>query len=226
MKKIYCLIAITGFLMVCMSQFALCQDLDGKWFKMTFSGKGSSLENDNAVGAKKASGKVVNYIQFVYNTAWSTACPGQFYPFYEIHVWYNLGMGWDYDVWQGKSDIGYYPSDNTFGFYGSPYRSKTFLDKQFVWWAGYWNWLPLQDRTAWADAAIVIDIKRKDGSITTATLNGINCVAEFDATDGSYAMGSCTLKGKLIQPEDLPEGLPQTGAGPLFTDVDPCSPIQ
>ena len=42
MKKLYCLIAIIGLSMIFTAPLAFGQDLDGKWFQVTFSAKGYS----------------------------------------------------------------------------------------------------------------------------------------------------------------------------------------
>lgn len=40
MKKLYCLVAIIGLFVISMAPLAFGQDLDGKWFQVTFSVKG------------------------------------------------------------------------------------------------------------------------------------------------------------------------------------------
>ncbi len=226
MKKLFCLITIIGLFIVFTAPLAFSQDLDRKWFKMTYSAKGYVEGEESAVGSK-ASAKLVSYIQFVYNTAWSTTCPAgytpQFYPFYEIHVWYHTTSGWDLSVWQGISTLA--GPKTTYGLYGSPYHETTFLDNQFVWWAGFWNWLAFiqeEGGMIWADATMIIDIKRKNGQIISATFNAVACSTEIEASVGNV-WGSCTLKGKLIKPESLPEGLDANGASPQFTNVDDCT---
>jgi hypothetical protein len=219
MKKLCCLIAVLGFIMIFTVPVAFCQDLDGLWFKTTVSGKGYVDDSANYAVGGKAAAKVVNYVQFVYNSAWSTACPGQFYPFYEIHLWYPVGSGWDYEIYQGYNTF----QSETYGLYGSPYYATIFLDKQFVMWAGYWNWLPFQGRDFWADATMVIDIKRSSGSIKSATFNSATCSSEF-LTPSGWAYGPCAIKGKLLQPEKLPAGLLAAGAGTQYTAGDTCAP--
>ena len=67
----------------------------------------------------------------------------------------------------------------------------------------------------------VLDIKRKDGVIKSATFKSYGCASEF-STGGGGASGSCTINGKLINPEKLPDGIPPAGAAPYFTAVDAC----
>ena len=79
------------------------------------------------------SGKTVNYFQFVYNDLWSTACPAgytpQFYPFYEIHLWYPVGGGWSSYV---SGDLVMLLTVVTVCSALRKMFEKTFLDRQFV----------------------------------------------------------------------------------------------
>ena len=112
---------------------AFSQDLDGIWFKVTYTAKGNIEGANEAIGQKQQA-KVVNYIQLVYNDVWSTRCPGDFSPFYEIHTWYPDGNVWDYDNGAMNKD-----DEACYGTHGCPYQGKTFLDKQFVFYAGSGN---------------------------------------------------------------------------------------
>jgi hypothetical protein len=229
MKNVFCLIAIIALCMIFTTSLAFGQDLGGKWFQVTYSAKGY-LGGDNYFSvADQVSVKTVNYLQFVYNDLWSTACPAgsnpQFYPFYEIHVWYPVGAGWDHYV----SDYVGPHADHCFGIL-CPYKEawvvseKTFLDKQFVT-IGHGDWLSFGvggvPESGGADAVTILDIKRKDGVIKSATFKSYGCASEFSTGDGG-ASGSCTIKGKLIKPEKLPDGIPPAGAAPYFTAVDAC----
>ena len=230
MKKLYCLIAIIGLSMIFTAPLALAQHLDGEWFQVTFSAKGYLAGNNYFAVGDQVSVKTVNYLQFVYNDLWSTACPAghtpQFYPFYEIHVWYPVGAGWEYYV----SDYVGPHADHCFGVL-CPYKEdwvvseKTFLDKQFVT-IGHGDWLRFGGggvpESGGADAVTILDIKRQGSSIKSATFKSYGCASEF-STGAGGASGSCTIKGKLIKPEKLPNDIPQAGAGPVYTTVDPCT---
>jgi hypothetical protein len=222
MKRLYCLIAIIGLCMIFTAPLAFCQDLGGKWFKTTFSAKGYQGGTNYFEVDDKDSLKTVNYIQFVYNDLWSTACPAgftpQFYPFYEIHVWYPVGTGWEYVV----SDQFGPGSERCFSIV-CPYKEgwvtaeKTFLDKQFVT-IGHGDRLVFGEGVV--DAVTILDIKRdKGGAIKNATFKSYGCAIEF-GEGGS--LGSCTITGKLIKPEKLPDGLNPEGVGLVFTTVDDC----
>ena len=224
MKKLYYLIAMMGVFMIFTVSLVSGQDLDRKWFTMTFSPKGYAVGDDFAVGGT-VSGKVVNYFQFVYNDLWSTACPAgytpQFYPFYEIHVWYPVGGGWEHalagNIGPGEACYGILCPDGEY--------AKTFLDRQLVT-IGHRDWLYFQGdgviAAGYATTTTVLDIKRKGSTIKSATLNSYGCASEFE-TGGGWALGSCTVKGKLIKPEQLPDGLNPAGAGLHFTAVDACA---
>jgi hypothetical protein len=222
MKKVYYLIAMIGVFMICTAPLVSGQDLDRKWFKMTFSTKGYMAGDDLAVEGK-VSGKVVNYFQFVYNNLWSTACPAgytpQFYPFYEIHVWYPVGGGWEHalagNIGPGEACYGILCPDGDY--------AKTFLDRQFVT-IGHGDRLHFYGEGGLGNGAAVttvLDIKRKGSAIKSATLNSYGCASEFNTGNGG-SLGLCTLKGKLIEPEQLPDGLNPAGAGLYFTVVDAC----
>ena len=142
-------------------------------------------------------------------------------------MWYPVGGGWDYYV----SDYVGPHADHCFGIL-CPYKEdwmvyeKTFLDKQFVT-IGHGDWLRFavggDPESGGADAVTILDIKRKNGVITSATLKSYGCASEFSTAEGG-ALGSCTINGKLIKPEKLPDGIPPEGVGPEFTTVDPCTP--
>jgi hypothetical protein len=231
MKKLYCLIAIIGLFIVFTAPLAHAQHLNGEWFQVTFSAKGYLAGNNYFAVGDQVSVKTVNYLQFVYNDLWSTACPAgytpQFYPFYEIHVWYPVGAGWEYYV---SDYVGPY-ADHCFGIL-CPYKEdwvvseKTFLDKQFVT-IGHGDWLRFGvggvPESGGADAVTILDIKRQGSSIKSATFKSYGCASEF-STGAGGALGSCTIKGKLIKPEKLPSGIPPAGVGPEFTTVDLCAP--
>lgn len=68
MKKFRAFIVGIGVIIVFSVSAAFCQDLDGLWFKTTVSGKGYLDDGSNYRVGGKASTKVVNYVQFVYNT--------------------------------------------------------------------------------------------------------------------------------------------------------------
>ena len=215
--------------MIFTTPLAHAQHLDGEWFQVTFSAKGYLAANNYGVGGP-VSVKTVNYLQFVYNNHWSTACPEgstpQFYPFYEIHLWYPAGAGWEYHV----SDYVGPQAEHCYGIL-CPRKEewvseKTFLDKQFVT-IGHGDWLSFGVGgvlEGCANATTILDIKRQGGAIKSATFKSYGCSSEF-AAGGSWALGSCTIKGKLIKPEKLPDGIP---AGrrrrPQFTTVDLCAP--
>lgn len=222
MKRLFCLIAIIGLFVFFTVHVAFTQDLGGQWFKTTFSVKGNQVGNNYFSFGDKASVKTVNYLQFVYNNLWSTACPAgstpQFYPFYEIHVWYPVGAGWGLAV---SEYIG--PGTEYCNGILCPYKEewvaseKTFHDKQFVT-IGHGGWLTFGE--GYADAVTVLDIKRDNGGvIKSATFKSYGCTSEFG--DG-WSLGSCTISGKLIKPETLPDGLDPAGIGPVFTTVDAC----
>ena len=226
MRKLYCLVAIIGLFMIFTAPLAFSQDslgLGGKWFQITFSAKGYSYPTpydpgNLAVGGAN-SGKVINYFQFVYNDLWSIACPAgstyQYYPFYEIHVWYPAGSGWGYEV---TGNIG--PGSNCYGMV-CPYYAKTYSDREFVT-IGHGDWLSFGAEgslEAGADAVTILDIKRGSArEIKSATLKSYGCASEFGAGGGA-SLGSCTIKGKLIKSEKLPSGIPAAGVGPQFTDA-------
>jgi hypothetical protein len=226
MKKLYCLIAIISLAMIFTATLAHAQHLDGEWFQVTFSAKGYLAANNYGAGGP-VSVKTVNYLQFVYNNHWSTACPEgstpQFYPFYEIHVWYPVHGGWEYHV----SDYVGPQAEHCFGIL-CPRKEewvseKTFLDKQFVT-IGHGDWLRFGVGGvlgSGADATTILDIKRQGGIIKSATFKGYGCSSEFETT-GGWSLGSCTIKGKLIKPEKLPDGIPPAGASPEFTTPDAC----
>ena len=163
------------------------------------------------------SGKTVNYYQFVYNDLWSTACPAgytpQFYPFYEIHLWYPVGGGWSSYIYGDFDAV-----DGCYGMlYGCPNFQKTFLDRQFV--ANghgndWWNFEGGDILEGWANGTTILDIKRQGSAIKSATLKSYGCTSEFATADSTWSLGSCTIKGKLIKPEKLPDGIPPAGAGP------------
>jgi hypothetical protein len=227
MKKLYCLIAIIGLSMIFTAPLALAQNLGGKWFQVTFSVKGYEGGSDYYSVSDQVSAKTVNYFQFVYNDLWSTACPAgytpQFYPFYEIHVWYPEGAGWNSYV---SDYVGPNAGDHCYGILCPRKEAwavpeKTFLDRQFVT-IGHGDWLAFGGGSileGWANAWTILDIKRDGvGAIKSATLKSFGCASEF-AGGG----GSCTIKGKLIKPEKLPSGIPAAGlGGPVFTTVDAC----
>ena len=229
MKNLYCLVTIIGLCMIFTAPLAFGQDLHGQWFQVTYSAKGYLSGNNYFSVADQVSVKTVNYLQFVYNDLWSTACPAgsdpQFYPFYEIHVWYPVGAGWEHYV---SEYVGPH-SDHCFGIL-CPYKEewvvaeKTFLDKQFVT-LGHGDWLRFGvggiPESGGADAVTILNIKRKGGVIKSATLNSYGCSSEFTAGDG-WALGSCTIKGKLIKPKKLPDGIDPAAAAPHFTVVDAC----
>jgi hypothetical protein len=228
MKKLYCLVVISCFCMVFTASPVVAQHLDGEWFQVTYSAKGYLAANNYGVGSP-VSVKTVNYLQFVYNDLWSTACPAgytpQFYPFYEIHVWYPVGAGWEHHV---SDYVGPY-AEHCFGILCPRMEDwvseKTFLDKQFVT-IGHGDWLRFGAGGvlgSGADATTILDIKRQGGIIKSATFKSYGCASEFTAGD-SWALGSCTIKGKLIKPDKLPDGIPEAGVGPQFTTVDPCLP--
>jgi len=219
MKKLYCLISMIGLLMIFTAPASLGQDLAGKWFQMTFSAKGYDYLWPDLIVGDANSGKVVNYYQFVYNDIWSTACPAQFFPFYELHVWYPGFGGWEYYV---SEHIG--PGETCYGIL-CPYYTKTSSDKQFVT-VGHGDWLYFQGgdfTSGWANAVTILALKRKEGAITSATLKSYGCISDSGTAAGSVG-GSCTIKGKLIKPDKLPEGINPAGAGPYFTVPDSCPP--
>ena len=77
MRKVYSVIAVICIFMLFTAPVAFGQDLDGIWFKVTYTAKGNIEGANEAIGQKQQA-KVVNYIQLVYNDVWSTQCPGDF----------------------------------------------------------------------------------------------------------------------------------------------------
>lgn len=220
MKKVCYIITVLGLFMLSTAPVAFGQDLNGKWFKTTFAAKGN-IESDNGAVGQKQQAKVVNYIQFVYNDVWSTQCPGDFYPFYEMHVWYPDGAGWSYSYGAINSD-----DKACYSMYGCPYQETTFLDKQFVLYTGNNNAMYFSGENVEygdANATVTIDIKRgRDNGLKSATLTSLGCSGGFRNANG-YTWGSCTIKGKKFNPEKLPEGIPPEGAARRFTIVPACT---
>ena len=220
MRKVYSVIAVICIFMLFTAPVAFGQDLDGIWFKVTYTAKGNIEGANEAIGQKQQA-KVVNYIQLVYNDVWSTQCPGDFSPFYEIHTWYPDGNVWDYDNGAINKD-----DEACYATYGCPYQGKTFLDKQFVFYAGSGNVLYYRGEDVQlgnSDAMMTINIKRgKNDEFKSATLTSIGCSGGFRNANG-YTWGSCTIKGKTIDSDKLPEGISPEGAGVRFTIVPPCT---
>ena len=226
MKRLYCLVLLSCFFMMFTAADVSAQHLGGKWFQVTFSVKGYEVFSEYYSVGNQVSAKTVNYLQFVYNDSWSTACPlTQFYPFYEIHLWYPVGAGWNSYV---SDYVGPNAGDHCYGILCPRKEAwagseKTFLDRQLVT-IGHGDWLAFRGGSiidGWANAWTVLDIKRDGaGAIKSATFKSFGCASEF-AGGG----GSCTIKGKLIKPEKLPSGIPRAGlGGPVFTTPDPCTP--
>jgi hypothetical protein len=209
MKKMYCIIAVLGLFMFFTAPLAFGQDLGGAWFQVKFAGKGYvSNDLDASVGAK-TQGNFVNYVQFVYNDLWA-------FPFYEMHVWYPTAMGWTYYFDTGADDM---------LLYGAPDWNLTFLDKQFATYGGYgtqWWYFADGEYFGWGSANVIIDVKRKNGAVNSATLQSLGCSGEgWTNNKDTYSYGGCTIKGKLVKAEKLPNGLDPAGNGPLYTPPGP-----
>ena len=220
MRKVFCIMAVLGMFILLTAPVVFGQDLDGKWFKVTFTAKGN-IEADNGAVGQKQQASVVNYIQFLYNDVWSTQCPFDFYPFYEIHTWYPDG-----DEWASTYGAINKADEACYVLYGCPYQETTFLDKQFVLYDANDNGMYLSGESVLsgnANTTLIIDIKRgRDNGFKSATLKSLGCSGGFRTADG-YSWGSCTINGKSINPDKLPEGIPHEGAARRFILVPACT---
>lgn len=203
MKKIYCIIAVLGLFLLLAAPLAFAQDFNGLWFEVKLAEKGY-VQGDNAAAGDKISAKFVNYVQFVYNTAGT-------YPFYEMHVYYLRDATWYYHF--ATSDL------TSCLRYGGPTWDLTFLDKQFVTFGGFneqWWFFENDGQYAWVQATVISNVKRKNGAVSSTTLTSEGCIAQIPLVGGDRNLGSCTIKGKLIKPEKLPDGIDPAGVGPQW----------
>jgi hypothetical protein len=204
MKKMYCITLALGLFILLATPLAFAQDLDGKWFEVKLAQKGYIRDKLTEAVGDKVSGKYVSYVQFVYNTAGT-------YPFYEMHVYYPRDPGWNF--YFESTDL------NRSLIYGGPDQNLTFLDKQFVTWGGtdkQWWYFENGDVFAYVNAMVIINVKRKAGVVSGATLTSEGCISQVGLKTHDYVGGSCTIKGKLIKSEILPDGIDPAGFGPQW----------